>query len=168
MPNEQQRATKAARSKGELALVEIAEAIEHFVEHGDWTRIGKLMQAVGPSDSIIIRKIVERCLIGATFERTTKNEYGWKLKVDRDLGRKTHPLLKTCKKLATQHVSFRSAKVAEIFSIPDTNLSEYDLDSALLRIIKNAEKAGKSSEVLDELKLCRQRVFRLDRRNLYK
>ena len=53
----QKRALLAKRSRGEIGLLEIAESIEHWVQHGDWTRLSILMETVGPKDCGVIVKI---------------------------------------------------------------------------------------------------------------
>ena len=157
------RALLAKRSRGEIGLLEIAESIEHYVQHGDWTRVSNLMEVVGPKDSGIIREICERCLLGARFEPSQKNPSGWVLKKSPGVGLKATSALNACKKLAADGFSFRSQVVADMLSLTLVYEVDYDLDRAMKSIIQRAEKAEKSQEVLDVLKTCRQKLFRIDR-----
>ena len=158
----QNRALLAKRSRGEIGLLEIAESIEHYVQHGDWTRLGNLMETLGPQDCTVIREICERCLLGAQFEPSPKNPSGWKLKKSPGIELEVTPALGVCKRLAADGASFRSQVVAERLSLKYVYEDYYDLDRAMGSIIQRAEKAKKSQEVLDELRTCRQRLFRLD------
>ena len=158
----QKRALLAKRSRGEIGLLEIAESIEHYVLHRDWSRLMNLMVVVGPKDCTIIREIVERCLLGAQFKPWPKNPSGWKLKKSPGIELQVTPALEICKRLAADGSSFRSQVVSERLSLTIVDEEYYDLDRAMKSIIKRAEKARKSQEVLDELNTCRQRLFRLD------
>lgn len=152
----------AKRSRGDIGLLEITEAIEHYVAHGDWSRLGVLLQTVGSNDAAIIREITERCLLGSSFQRSTRNAFGWSLKISPGIGRVITPSLNLCKKLGADGFSFRSQRVADALFLTRGVKDEYDLNRALKSLIVRAERAGKSKEILDELETCRRRIFRLD------
>jgi len=160
--NSARRSLLATRSRGEVGLLEIAESVEHYIKHGDWSRLGRLMEAVGRKDSSIIREICERCLLGARFEPSSRAPTGWRLRKSRGAVVEATPALDVCKKLAADGFSFRSRVLAEHLSLTHFDEVDYDLDRAMKTIIKRAEKAGKSQEVLDELETCRRRLFRID------
>mgnify|MGYP005853619783 CR=1 FL=1 len=156
------RVNIAKRSQGNIGLKEIEDAIRHYLQHGDWTRISRLAAGLGRTDGAIVREICERCLTGVQLVPSRKHEAGWRLKKVDDLV-EASPALNVVSKLAADGKSFRSKIVAERLVLKAGQQEEFDLDTALKRIIERSHEVGKSDEVLAELELCRRRVFRLDR-----
>ncbi|WP_157132161.1 hypothetical protein [Roseobacter sp. AzwK-3b] len=93
------------------SLMNIVDAMKHYLKHGDWSRILKSLKAVDANDTEIVIKILEKSLTGFKIQRSDKHVSGFWISANKPLSNKS---FQSFKKLALQGHDLRSSEVRKV------------------------------------------------------